>query len=276
MTREAPDGTVRWNLRPEDGHEVAWDILGARVMVGNSNMILQLLDKRRRHVLIDIDTQRDFLLAGGHACVWNHSEVLTNIRRVMAWARHEDISIISMAEVRPNGSETKMGYCIDGTNGQRKIGYTLLCERASFPADDLNALPADLLRAHRQIVLHKRCADPFDEPRIERLLSEVRADEFILIGVGAEDAVKATALGLLHRGKKVTVVVDALGAHDRKEAKLAVRKMKAKGAHLISTRNLAGVSHLRQVGACRCLKCRSMARIGPAESSRDHRTSAAV
>jgi len=230
-------------------------------------MILQLLDKRSRHVLIDIDTQRDFLLAGGHACVWNHSEVLANIRRVMAWARHQDISIISTAEVRPNGTATKTGCCIDGTNGQRKIAYTLLCERASFPADDKNALPADLLRAHRQIILHKRCADPFEEPRIERLLSEIRAEEFILIGTGAEDAVKATALGLLHRGKNVTVVVDALGSHDRKEAKLAIRKLRAKGANLISTRNLAGASHLRQVRACRCPRCRSMAGIDPAETA---------
>jgi len=233
-------------------------------------MIMQLLDKRCRHVLIDIDTQRDFLLAGGHACVWNHSEVLANIRRVMAWARHQNISIISTAEVRPNGNGSRMGHCIDGTNGQRKIGYTLLYERASFPADDMNALPVDLLRAHRQIILHKRCVDPFEEPRIERLLSEVRADEFILIGAGAEDAVKATALGLLHRGRKVTVVVDALGGHDRKEAKLAIRKMRAKGANLVSTRTLAGVSHLRQVGACRCPKCRSTAKTEPAEISRQH------
>lgn len=217
-------------------------------------------------MLIDIDTQRDFLLAGGHACVWNHSEVLANIRRVIAWARREEVSVISTAEVRANGAETKMGYCIDGTNGQRKIRYTLLPERASFPADDQNALPTDLLRAHRQIILHKRCTDPFEEPRIERLLSELRVDEFILIGAAAEEAVVATALGLLHRGKSVTVVVDALGAHDRKEAKLAVRKMRAKGALLISTRSLAGASHLRQVRACRCASCRSRARAMPAET----------
>lgn len=216
-------------------------------------------------MLIDIDTQRDFLLAGGHACVWNHSEVLANIRRVIAWARHEDVSIISTAEVQPNGCDTPMGYCIDGTNGQRKIRYTLLRERASFPADDQNALPVDLLYAYRQVILHKRCADPFEEPRIERLLSEVRADEFILIGAAAEEAVVATALGLLHRGKNVTVIVDALGAHDRKEAKLAVRKMKAKGALLISTRSLAGASHLRQVRACRCPQCRRMAKAESAQ-----------
>ena len=71
----------------------------------------------------------------------------------------------------------------------------------------------------------------------------MQADEFILIGVGAEDAVKATALGLLQRGKNVRVVVDALGSHDVREAKLALRKMKTKGAKLIVTKSLAGVSH---------------------------------
>jgi nicotinamidase-related amidase len=233
-------------------------------------MILQLLNKQRKHLLIDVDTQRDFLLAGGSACIWNHSEVLANIRRVMAWARHQNISIISTAEVCPNSHPGKNGCCIDGTNGQRKIGYTLLSDRASFPADDWNALPADLLRAHRQIILHKRCPDPFDEPRIERLLSEIEAEEFILIGTGAEDAVKATALGLLHRGKNVLVVVDALGSHDRKEAKLAIRKMRAKGARVISTRNLAGSSHLRRVGACGCRSCRSIAGIGSATLTTEH------
>lgn len=222
-------------------------------------MILQLPEKQRRNVLIDIDTQRDFLLADGKACVWNHSEVLANVRRVMAWARHQNIPVISIAEVRPGNNHVGTSCCTDGTNGQKKIRYTLLRSRASFPADNGNALPVDLLRAHRQVVLHKRCIDPFEEPRIERLLSEIRANEFILIGAGTEDAVVATALGLLHRGKKVSLIVDAIGSHNRKEGKLALRKMKAKGARLVTTRNFAGTSHLRYVCACKCQSCRSKA-----------------
>jgi len=138
-----------------------------------------------------------------------------------------------------------MSYCLDGTEGQKKVPCTLLNDRVSFPADNKNALPADVLLAYRQIILHKRCIDPFDEPRIERLLSEVEADEFILIGAGTEDAVRATAMGLLHRGRKVRIIVDALGSHNSKEAKLALRKMEAKGAKLIMTKNVAGISHLK-------------------------------
>ena len=206
-------------------------------------MILKSPEKPRRYFLIDIDTQRDFLLAGSDACIRNHRKVLAHIRRVMAWARHEHIPIISTAEVYRNNGRTTIGHCIDGTDGQRKIPYTLLRNRASFPADGLNILPADLVRAHRQVILYKRCIDPFDEPRLDRLLSEVQADEFILIGIGAEDAVQATALGLLQRGKSVRVVVDALGSRNVRDAKLALRKMKIKGAKLIATKSLAGILH---------------------------------
>jgi nicotinamidase-related amidase len=213
-------------------------------------MILQLHPKHRCYLLIDIDTQKDFLLAAGRACVRNHEEVLANIRMVMAWVRHEKVPVISTAEVYPNNNGcSEMGYCLDGTEGLKKVACTLLSNRVSFPADDKNVLPADILLTYRQVILHKRCIDPFDEPRIERLLSEVQVDEFILIGAGTEDAVRATAIGLLHRGRKVRVIVDALGSRNCKEAKLALRKMQAKGAKLVMTKDIAGISHIRTQNA---------------------------
>lgn len=224
-------------------------------------MILQLVRSKRKQILIDVDTQRDFLLAGGKACIGNHRRVLSHIRRVMAWARQRDIPIISTAEVHPNhNGESENGYCIDGSDGQKKIRYTLFNNRISFAADGNTDLPRDMLRRYKQVILHKRCVDPFDEPRIDRLLSEVKASEFILIGTSLEGAIGATALGLLQRGKKVTVVIDAVGSHNKKEAKLAQRKMETKGAKLIETRKLAGVSHLRHVGACDCESCRGLGR----------------
>jgi nicotinamidase-related amidase len=224
-------------------------------------MILQLAKSCRKQILVDIDTQKDFLLARGKACIRNHRRVLAHIRRVMAWARSRHIPIISTAEVYPNNNgENTIGYCIDGTDGQKKVRYTLLNDRVSLAADGNTDLPREMLRRHRQIILHKRCVDPFDEPRIDRLLSEVRASEFILVGASLEGAVKMTALGLLQRGKKVTVVIDAVGTRNNREAKLALRKMETKGARLIDTKKLAGTSHLRQVGVCDCESCRGLGR----------------
>ncbi|MCJ7730611.1 MAG: cysteine hydrolase [Sedimentisphaerales bacterium] len=210
-------------------------------------MIRQLMKARRKQVLIDVNTQKDFFLDEGKARVGNRRRILIHIRRMMALARAKKIPVISISEVHPedNGG---WEYCIDGTDGSQKIHYTLLSNRASFAADTNTDLPVDLLRRYRQIILHKRCMDPFDEPRIDRLLSEIRANEFVLIGACVEGAIEATALGLLQRGKRVSVVVDAIGAQDKQKAKHSLRKIAAKGARLIETRKLAGTSHLKSVG----------------------------
>ncbi len=224
-------------------------------------MILQLIRTRRKQILVDIDTQKDFLLVRGKSCIRNHRRVLANIRRVMAWARRHSVPIISTAEVysNDNGNGTP-SHCIDGTEGQKKIQYTLVDNRISLAADGSTDLPRDILRRYRQVILYKRCVDPFDEPRIDRLLSELRASEFILVGTSLEGAVKATALGLLQRGKKVTVIIDAIGSRNTGDAKLALRKMETKGAKVIETKKLAGLSHLRLVGACNCESCRGQGR----------------
>lgn len=227
-------------------------------------MILQPVRARRRRVLIDINTQIDFMLASGKACIRNHRRILTHIRRLMAWARYNNISVISIAQVYPNTStDLDTRCCIDGTDGQKKIRYTLLNDRISFPADGSTDFPRDILRCYSQVILHKRTVDPFQEPRIDRLLSELRANEFILFGAAAEGAVMATALGLLQREKKVTMIVDAVGSHNTKEGRLAIRKMEAKGARLIETRKLVGDSHLRHVGICSCKLCRGGVKDSP-------------
>jgi len=214
---------------------------------------------RRRRILVDIDTQRDFLLSDGAACVRNHRRVLANIRRILAWARGRNICVISTAQIYPkNNGSNRYHYCIDGTEGQKKIRYTLRQNRTSFVADGSTDLPKDILRVYDQVIFNKRCLDPFNEPRVDRLLSEVRADEFILIGAMTEGAVKATALGLLQRGKRVTVITDATGSRDKNQAQLALRQMQAKGARLVEAKSLAGSSHLRQVGVCHCERCQGL------------------
>jgi len=219
-------------------------------------MIRKLFKKRRKYVLIDIDTQKDFFLADGAACIRNHRRILARIRRIMAWARINKIPVVSISQIYPqNGNGNGRIYCIDGTPGQKKISYTLLKKRTTYPADGNTDLPRDILHRNRQVLLNNRSDDPFEEPRIERLLSELGAEQFILIGALTNVAVEATALGLLQRGKRVYVVADALGDNDKQEAELAVRKMEAKGAHLIEAKKLVGVSHLRHVGICPCESC---------------------
>ena len=210
---------------------------------------------RRKRVLIDVDTQKDLLMADGTACIKNHRRILMNIRRMYAWARIKHIKVVSTVLCKPgrNGDN----FCITGTNGQKKVSYTLRNKRISYQADDSTDLSRDLFTRVDQIILSKRCANPFEEPRAERLLSELKADEFIVIGAVAETTVAATVLGLLQRGKRVVVLTDAIGVFDRHSAEVAFRKMKAKGAILVETKDIAGSTHLHTAGICDCKLCKT-------------------
>jgi len=231
-------------------------------------MIRQIFRHKRRRVLIDVGTQKDLFLADGKICTRNHRRVLANLRRVVAWARHNHIPVISTCDIYPNDNgDSAIPYCLDGTEGQKKINYTILDSRISFQADGSTDIPRDLFKRYRQVILNKRTTDPFEEPRIDRLLSEINATEFIIVGAHAEDAVKAMALGLLRREKKVTVITDAVGHFDKKLADLALRKVKAKGAKLLETKKLAGTSHLKSVGICHCNMCRKQTSKNYAETA---------
>ena len=222
-------------------------------------MIRPVLTLRKKRVLIDVDTQKDLFLADGKACVRNHRRVLANIRRVMAWTRRDQIRIISTVLCHhPNGREDDI--CLSGTPGVCKVPYTLRNRRCTFDSGDTTDFARDSLRNNDQIVLYKRTVDPFEEPRAERILTEAKASEFIVIGAMTEKSVLYTVLGLLSRGKNVTVLMDAVGSCEKSPADIALRKMKAKGARLIESKALLGNSSLRQVYACECDRCRGKLR----------------
>ncbi|MHC5158394.1 MAG: cysteine hydrolase family protein [Planctomycetota bacterium] len=218
-------------------------------------MIRPILTLRKKRILIDVDTQRDLFLAEGNACVRNHRRVLANIRRVMAWTRRDQIRLISTVQCHnPNGHD---GYfCVSGTLGVCKIPYTLRNRRVTFDSNDTTDFPRDVLHSYDQLILCKRTIDPFEEPRAERVLTEAKASEFVIIGGPTESSVLYTVLGLLTRGKSVTVIVDALGSHEKSAADIALRKMQAKGARLTDSKSLFGNSRLQLVNACECERCR--------------------
>lgn len=217
-------------------------------------MIRPIITLRRKRVLVDVDTQRDSFLADSPNCIRNHRRVLANIRRLMGWARLKNVRQIS----------TVRDYYVDEDHHTHnnpdseclhKVSYTIRDKNITFAADGSTDLPRDILRKYDQVVLHKRCENPFKEPRADRMLSELRADEFIIMGALAEEAVKATVLGLLARKKYVTVLTDAIGSREKNAAEIALRQMEAKGARLIEVKTLLGTSCLRQVGVCGCDRC---------------------
>ncbi len=201
----------------------------------------RLMRRKFRRVLLDIDTQYDLINQLNH----DISGILANSRRLIAWSRARKIPVISTAlsrqcpenNVFPQGAPME---CIDGTPGQKKIRFTLLPNHTVFPAVNRLDLPARLLSEFQQVIFEKRGEDPFTEPRIDRLITELRTDAFVVFGMGVETGVKATVLGLLSRKKKVLLVSDAVNGSPTRQADLALRQMEAKGAKLVSTAGITG------------------------------------
>lgn len=208
---------------------------------------MPIIALRRKRIIVDVDTQKHFFKNSGVVCVQNHRRVLANILRVVKWAKLRNIRVISTVQIFPS----KYPYCnsrITNVEGQKKIIYTFQRKYTSFDATDCTDLPLGILEQYNQVILHKRCFDPFDEPRADRMLSELQADEFILVGALTEGAVKATALGLLARQKNVTVLVDATGSYDRTVGEVTLRHILERGANLADTETFLGSTCLQLAG----------------------------
>ena len=200
--------------------------------------------QRRRkitRVFIDVDTQRDFMYPNGAAYFREGAQIAPRLARLFSCARRNGYPVVSTTMClrnNGNGSHCENG-CIEGTNGQKKPAFALLGRRVCFGPNGNTDLPPGLLRRYQQVIFEKRSPNPFDHPKLDRLLTGLRVSEYVVFGLVTEDAVKSTVLGLLARGKQVKLVVDATAGRDDHQADMALRLMLAKGARIITTQELA-------------------------------------
>ena len=209
--------------------------------------------KRRKitRVFIDVDTQRDFMYPNGAAYLRQAAQIAPRLARLFSAARCNGYPVVSTTMcLRNNGNGNGNGShcengCIEGTNGQKKLAFSLLGRRVCFgPNGNTDLLPG-LLRRYQQVIFEKRSSNPFDHPKFDRLLTGMMVSEYVVFGLVTEDAVKSTVLGLLARGKQVKLVIDATVGRDDHQADMALRLMLAKGARIITTQELAPVMRPR-------------------------------
>lgn len=206
------------------------------------------IPRRRRRTLVDVDTQKHFFLDDSPLRVNNHIAVLENVQRVLAWAQDRHIHTISTVQIS-SGNSVDLSSFLSGGLTPEKPACTLCRHCILLEAGDSTDLPNRMMETYDQLILQKRSFDPFVEPRSDRLFTECQADEFIIIGAPTEGAVKATALGLLARGKSVTVVVDAIGSLNARLARKTLRQMVTKGARLVDASMLLNAREAVSVGS---------------------------
>ncbi len=192
----------------------------------------------RNLVLWEVDTQADFMLPGGKLYVPGAERLLPNIRRLTDAARQGRVLLISHGCYHTENDpefKTFPPHCIKGTPGSAYVPEALTDKVVTVPNDPTAKLPSDLSQYH-QIHLEKQTLDIFESRHADELIKRLGDDaEFVVFGVVTEYCVRFAAKGLLERGHRVSVVIDAIETLKAEDGERTVTELQALGARFITT-----------------------------------------
>jgi len=181
--------------------------------------------------------------------------LLPNLRQLTNAAREGRVFLVShgcIHELDDPEFAQFPPHCIRGSAGAKLVPEALAEKSVTIPNEPAAKLPDDLSQ-YQQIILEKQTLDIFESRHAESLLARLPRDaEFIVFGVVTEYCVRFAAKGLLERGRRVSVVWDAIETLDAKESRRTLKELTALGARLISTDEA-----LKRVGAPRKAKNKS-------------------
>lgn len=178
------------------------------------------------------------MLPGGKLYVPDAEKLLPNIRRLTDAARRGRVFLVSHGCYHTKDDpEFSMfpPHCIKGTPGSAYVTEALTEKVVTVPNEPMTELPKDLLQ-YQQILLEKQTLDIFQSLHAEELVNRLGKEaEFVVFGVVTEYCVRFAAKGLLERGRRVSVVEDAIETLKAEDGELAVAELQALGAKFITT-----------------------------------------
>lgn len=191
----------------------------------------------REYILWEVDTQADFMLPGGKLYVPGAEKLLPNIRRLTDAARQDRAFLVSHGCFHaPDDPEFKTfpPHCVKGTPGADFVPEALTSRILRVPNEMSSGIPDDLFR-YQQILLEKQTLDIFESLHAESLLQRLGKLEFFVFGVVTEFCVSLAAKGLLERGRRVTIVEDAIETLDANAGVKAMAALVQLGAKVATT-----------------------------------------
>jgi nicotinamidase/pyrazinamidase len=194
--------------------------------------------RKSKVVFWEVDAQEDFMVPGGKLYVTDAEKIIPNITRLVDVAREGRILLISSAcrhLVNDPEFKTFPPHCIRGTPGARIIPQGLAQTFYTVPNDGSVKLSASIF-TNQQLILEKQTLDVFDNPHTGAIVDRLGKDtEYIVFGVVTEYCVRLAAKGLLDRGRKVSIVKDAIETLKGADGRRSLDELKSLGAAFIST-----------------------------------------
>ena len=186
----------------------------------------------------EVDTQADFILPGGALYVPGAERLLPRIRRLTAAARQEKVFLVSHGCYHSaNDPEFQMfpPHCVKGTPGSAFVPEALAEKVIVVPNEPTPSLPQNLAD-YQQILLEKQTLDIFQSLHADELVKRF-ADgiEFVVFGVVTEYCVGFAAKGLLERGRRVSLIKDAIETLKPEDGARMTRELYELGAKFVTT-----------------------------------------
>jgi nicotinamidase/pyrazinamidase len=192
----------------------------------------------RNLVFWEVDTQKDFMLPRGKLYVPGAERLLPNIRRLTDAARQGRVFLISHGCYHTKDDPefaTFPPHCVKGTAGAEFVPEALAEKVVTVPNQPAATLPQDLSQ-YQQILLEKQTLDIFASLHADELVKRLDLDtQFVVFGVVTEFCVRFAAKGLLDRGRRVSVVQDAIETLNPLVGQRTISELQAGGAQFIST-----------------------------------------
>jgi len=192
----------------------------------------------RNLIFWEVDTQADFMLPGGKLYVLGAERLLPNIRRLTDAARQGRVFLVSHGCYHTKDDpefKTFPPHCIQGTTGSAVVPEALTEKVLTIPNDPASPLPRDF-SPYQQIHLEKQTLDIFESHHAAELVKRLGdATEYVVFGVVTEYCVRLAAKGLLERGRRVSVVKDAIATLKPEDGERTVSELQALGAEFITT-----------------------------------------
>ena len=186
----------------------------------------------------EVDTQADFMLPGGRLYVPGAERLLPNIRKLTDAARQGRVFLVSHGCYHAKDDpefEVFPPHCVKGTAGAEFVPEALTERVLTVPNEPTATLPPDLSQ-YQQILLEKQTLDIFASRHAAALVERLDRDaEFVVFGVVTEYCVRLAAKGLLERGRRVSVVQDAIETLKPEDGQRTVAELQALGAKFITT-----------------------------------------
>jgi nicotinamidase-related amidase len=190
-------------------------------------------------VILDLNTQRDFLTPEGLCAVFQSEKLHEPLRKLFSFAYKMRIPIVSTRLHHQLMPDPQRGpakiVCNPNTAGYSKMPFTQLRRRQEWPLDCGTDLPTEGFRIAHQYIFDLPSLNLFECPRLDRLLSEWTVESFVILGAPLEWTVRTAVLGLLQRRHKVAVVSDCLGMWDPYDGDMALRQIESKNVEWFTT-----------------------------------------